>query len=184
MAKVLIMGASASMILWEENFCQRLADGGRFVIRFDNRDTGRTTCCPPGAPNYSLQDMAADAVAVLDHYGIEKANVSREMAKLSEKYPRYFATSGESKQGYSTTVLKGRRDAALSNCRRPGSTGKDHGHGTGVGQPTGHVAADSPCSDDADLYCHRFMILSSRHSSSGADRRRRSRHPRTGGGQR
>lgn len=75
-AILLIMGASASMILWEDNFCQRLADGGRFVIRFDNRDTGRTTSCPFGQPNYSLQDMADDAVAVLDHYGIDKAHVA------------------------------------------------------------------------------------------------------------
>ena len=74
-AILLIMGAGASMIIWEENFCQRLADGGRFVIRFDNRDTGRTTCCPVGEPNYSMQDMADDAVAVLDHYGIDKAHI-------------------------------------------------------------------------------------------------------------
>lgn len=74
-AILLIMGASASMLLWEEAFCQRLADAGRFVIRFDNRDTGRTTCCPLGEPNYSMQDMADDAVAVLDHYGIDKAHI-------------------------------------------------------------------------------------------------------------
>jgi len=75
-AVLLIMGASASMILWEENFCQQLADGGRFVIRFDNRDTGRTTCTPLGEPNYSMQDMADDAIAVLDHYGIAKAHIA------------------------------------------------------------------------------------------------------------
>jgi pimeloyl-ACP methyl ester carboxylesterase len=74
-AILLIMGASASMLLWEENFCQQLADGGRFVVRFDNRDVGRTTCCPMGQPNYSLQDMADDAVAVLDHYGIDRAHI-------------------------------------------------------------------------------------------------------------
>ena len=74
-AVLLIMGASASMLLWEENFCQRLADRGRFVIRFDNRDTGRTTCRPLGKPDYSMQDMADDAIAVLDHYGIGKAHI-------------------------------------------------------------------------------------------------------------
>lgn len=74
-AVLLIMGASASMILWEENFCQQLADNGRFVIRFDNRDVGRTTCCPAGEPNYSMQDMADDAVAVLDHYDVDKAHI-------------------------------------------------------------------------------------------------------------
>ena len=72
---LLIMGAGASMLLWEVDFCQRLADGGRFVIRYDNRDTGKTTSCPPGEPNYTIDDMAADAVAVLDAYGIEQAHI-------------------------------------------------------------------------------------------------------------
>ena len=72
---LLIMGASASMILWEDAFCHRLAEGGRFVIRFDNRDVGRTTVCPPGQPNYSMQDMADDAVSVLDFYGVEQAHI-------------------------------------------------------------------------------------------------------------
>lgn len=74
-AVLLVMGAGASMLLWDEQFCERLADGGRFVIRYDNRDTGRTTCCPPGEPNYTLDDMAADGVAVLDAYGVEQAHI-------------------------------------------------------------------------------------------------------------
>jgi pimeloyl-ACP methyl ester carboxylesterase len=39
-ALLLIMGSGASMDWWEEEFCERLADGGRFVIRYDHRDTG------------------------------------------------------------------------------------------------------------------------------------------------
>lgn len=74
-AVLLVMGAGASMLLWDEQFCERLADGGRFVIRYDNRDTGRTTCCPPGDPNYTLDDMAADGAAVLDAYGVERAHI-------------------------------------------------------------------------------------------------------------
>ena len=74
-AVLLVMGAGSSMLLWEEEFCQRLAAGGRFVIRYDNRDTGRTTCCPPGEPNYTLTEMAADGVAVLDAYGVERAHI-------------------------------------------------------------------------------------------------------------
>lgn len=74
-AVLLIMGAGASMLLWEESFCHRLVEGGHFVVRFDNRDVGRTTCCPLGAPDYSMQDMANDAVAVLDHYGIDQAHI-------------------------------------------------------------------------------------------------------------
>ena len=74
-AVLLVMGGGASMLLWDEQFCEQLADGGRFVIRYDNRDTGRTTCCPPGEPNYTLDDMAADGVAVLDAYGVEQAHI-------------------------------------------------------------------------------------------------------------
>ncbi len=73
---LLVMGAGASMLRWEEDLCGALADGGRFVIRYDNRDTGRTTSCPPGAPNYTLADMAADGIAVLDAYGVEQAHIA------------------------------------------------------------------------------------------------------------
>jgi pimeloyl-ACP methyl ester carboxylesterase len=72
---LLIMGAGCSMIHWDEEWCHRLADGGRFVIRYDNRDTGRTTSLPPGVCNYTFQDMAGDAVAVLDHFGVDKAHI-------------------------------------------------------------------------------------------------------------
>lgn len=74
-AVLLVMGAGSSMLLWEDELCHRLADGGRFVLRFDNRDTGKTTSVPLGAPNYTVQDMAADGVAVLDAYGVEKAHI-------------------------------------------------------------------------------------------------------------
>ena len=74
-ALLLIMGAGCSMIHWDEVWCHRLADGRRFVIRYDNRDTGRTTSLPAGECNYSFQDMADDAVAVLDHYDIDKAHI-------------------------------------------------------------------------------------------------------------
>ena len=74
-AILLVMGAGASMLVWDEQLCERLADGGRFVIRYDNRDTGKTTSCPPGEPNYTIADMAADGVAVLDAYNIDKAHI-------------------------------------------------------------------------------------------------------------
>lgn len=74
-AILLIMGAQSSMIWWEEEFCQRLADTGRFVIRYDNRDVGRSTTYEPGQPGYSFEDMADDAVRVLDAYKIEQAHI-------------------------------------------------------------------------------------------------------------
>jgi pimeloyl-ACP methyl ester carboxylesterase len=72
---LLIMGAMASMLWWPEEFCRRIAASGRYVIRYDNRDTGVSTKFPPGKPPYSMDDMAKDAIAVLDGYGIEKAHV-------------------------------------------------------------------------------------------------------------
>lgn len=80
-AVLLIHGASASMLWWEEELCELLAAGGRFVIRFDNRDTGRSTFSPPGKPDYAQSDLAADAVAVLDAFGVDRAHiVGRSMA--------------------------------------------------------------------------------------------------------
>ncbi|MFY8157869.1 MAG: alpha/beta fold hydrolase [Ilumatobacteraceae bacterium] len=92
-ALLLIMGFTAQMVAWEEEFCQQLASRGHFVIRFDNRDCGLSTKLhgvpsnsdavimaammetemPPVA--YTLSDMAADAMKVLDHLNIERAHI-------------------------------------------------------------------------------------------------------------
>lgn len=80
-AILLIHGACASMLWWEEELCQRIAATDRYVIRFDNRDTGRSVSYPPGQPGYSLTDMANDAIGILDVLGIERAHiVGRSMA--------------------------------------------------------------------------------------------------------
>lgn len=75
-AVLLIMGATASMLWWPDPFCAALSDEGVFVIRYDNRDTGQSTTGPAGAPGYSMDDMAGDALAVLDGYAIEAAHVA------------------------------------------------------------------------------------------------------------
>jgi pimeloyl-ACP methyl ester carboxylesterase len=74
-AVLLIHGASASMLWWSERLCARLAAHGRYVIRYDQRDTGRSTSYPPGEPGYSMRDLAADAVGLLDALGIDRAHV-------------------------------------------------------------------------------------------------------------
>lgn len=74
-AILLIMGAMASMLWWPEALCKKLAGEGHFVIRYDNRDTGLSTKYTPGEPPYTFDDMADDAVRVLDSCGIGKAHV-------------------------------------------------------------------------------------------------------------
>jgi pimeloyl-ACP methyl ester carboxylesterase len=72
---LLIMGIGASMLWWEEGFCQLLADGGRFVIRYDHRDTGRSVTYALGRPGYSGADLVGDATGVLDAYQISAAHL-------------------------------------------------------------------------------------------------------------
>jgi pimeloyl-ACP methyl ester carboxylesterase len=74
-AILLIQGACASMLWWEAELCQRIAAHRRFVIRYDSRDTGRSTSYPPGRPAYSLAGLAADALGLLDVLGVEQAHV-------------------------------------------------------------------------------------------------------------
>lgn len=88
-ALLLVMGGGSQMIFWEVEFCALLAKRGHFVIRFDNRDVGLSTKFEaagipdlmaamkgePVIPAYSLEDMADDAVGLLDALGIEKAHI-------------------------------------------------------------------------------------------------------------
>jgi pimeloyl-ACP methyl ester carboxylesterase len=72
---LLVMGIGASMLWAEEGFCRMLAGGGRFVIRYDHRDTGRSVTCEPGRADYSGADLVADGAGVLDAYGLAAAHV-------------------------------------------------------------------------------------------------------------
>jgi pimeloyl-ACP methyl ester carboxylesterase len=62
---LLIAGAAMSMDWWPDELCERLAAGGRRVVRYDLRDTGRSTASPAGKPTYTGQDLADDAVALI-----------------------------------------------------------------------------------------------------------------------
>jgi pimeloyl-ACP methyl ester carboxylesterase len=92
-ALLLIMGFTAQLISWDDGLCARLAAGGHYVIRYDNRDCGLSTCLDgtevnlmavinaavsgeplPPVP-YTLSDMAGDAVGLLDHLRIPRAHV-------------------------------------------------------------------------------------------------------------
>lgn len=72
---LLIMGAMSSAAWWPEDFCRQLSGRGRFVIRYDHRDTGRSTCYAPGSADYSVEDLADDAVRVLGGHGLDSAHL-------------------------------------------------------------------------------------------------------------
>jgi pimeloyl-ACP methyl ester carboxylesterase len=74
-AILLMAGLGSSMLWWEEGLCRMLAHGGRFVIRYDHRDTGRSTTYEPGHPGYTGGDLVADAAGVLNAYGIPAAHI-------------------------------------------------------------------------------------------------------------
>lgn len=75
-AILLIMGTSAQGIGWPDELVRDLVDGGRQVIRFDHRDTGQSDCVDFARHPYTLTDMAADALAVLDGHGVAAAHVA------------------------------------------------------------------------------------------------------------
>lgn len=86
---LLVMGLATQMIAWDEGLCSLLVDRGFRVIRFDNRDIGRTTkISAAGMPSrfdmlsgrrstapYLLRDMALDMTGLMDHLGVEAAHV-------------------------------------------------------------------------------------------------------------
>ncbi len=74
-AILLINGLGSQMTRWPEAFCAKLVAKGFRAIRFDNRDTGKSTWFQEG-DRYALSDMAADAVAVLDAAGVNQAHVA------------------------------------------------------------------------------------------------------------
>jgi pimeloyl-ACP methyl ester carboxylesterase len=86
---LLVMGLATQMLGWREDFCEQLAARGFHVVRYDNRDVGRSTRFskhrPPtvaqivrrdaSAAAYTLDDMADDGVGLLDCLGVDRAHV-------------------------------------------------------------------------------------------------------------
>lgn len=73
-AILLMMGNSAQGIMWTDDFCKQLASQNRFIIRYDYRDTGLSSCINYDNHPYSLYDLMSDAIGLLDVLEIQKAH--------------------------------------------------------------------------------------------------------------
>ena len=72
---LLISGAGSSMDYWYDGLCAELAAGSRYVIRYDHRDTGRSSTSPRGKPSYTGHDLTEDPIGILDALGIAQAHL-------------------------------------------------------------------------------------------------------------
>ena len=85
---LLIMGANANALLWREEFINPIVESGFHVVRYDNRDVGKSTWVTTeptfnidagsvvaSEVSYTLEDMASDAVGLMDHLNIQKAHI-------------------------------------------------------------------------------------------------------------
>ncbi|MFD8236192.1 alpha/beta fold hydrolase [Streptomyces sp. NPDC059696] len=75
-APLVLLAGSTTMLSWPDALCERLAAGGRRVVRYDLRDSGASTTTDPEAPAYTLRDLAADAAALADALGDGPAHLA------------------------------------------------------------------------------------------------------------
>jgi pimeloyl-ACP methyl ester carboxylesterase len=75
-APLVLLAGGTTMLSWPEALCERLAAGGRRVVRYDLRDSGESTTEDPKAPAYTLRDLAADAAALADALGDGPAHLA------------------------------------------------------------------------------------------------------------
>lgn len=129
-AVLLVMGLGAQLLLWRMGFCQKLIDQGLRVIRFDNRDVGLSSKLPhahsgaPLAPRmarslaglpspaaYTLEDMADDAAALLDHLAIGSAHVVG--ASMGGMIAQVFAARHQARTTSLGVIFSSNNQAAL-----------------------------------------------------------------------
>ncbi|MFD9795555.1 alpha/beta fold hydrolase [Streptomyces sp. NPDC059070] len=75
-APLVVLAGGTTMLSWPDALCERLAAGGRRVVRYDLRDSGESTAVDPLAPAYTLRDLAADAAALVDVLGGAPAHLA------------------------------------------------------------------------------------------------------------
>jgi pimeloyl-ACP methyl ester carboxylesterase len=75
-APLVLLAGGTTTLSWPDALCERLAAGGRRVVRYDLRDSGESTTEDPKAPAYTLRDLAADAAALADALGDGPAHLA------------------------------------------------------------------------------------------------------------
>lgn len=75
-APLVLLAGGTTMLSWPDALCERLAAGGRRVVRYDLRDSGESTTADPQAPAYTLRDLAADAAALVGALGGGRAHLA------------------------------------------------------------------------------------------------------------
>ncbi|MFF7456446.1 alpha/beta fold hydrolase [Kitasatospora sp. NPDC008115] len=96
-APLVLLAGGTTMLSWPDALCERLAAGGRRVVRYDLRDSGESTTADPEAPGYTLRDLAADAAALAAALGGGPAHlagigVSGMVAQVAAlDHPRAFS---------------------------------------------------------------------------------------------
>ena len=75
-APLVLLAGGTTMLSWPDGLCERLAAGGRRVVRYDLRDSGESTTRDPEAPAYTLRDLAADAAALAGALGGAPAHLA------------------------------------------------------------------------------------------------------------
>ncbi|MEU0566706.1 alpha/beta fold hydrolase [Nonomuraea sp. NPDC005983] len=104
-AVLLVMGTSTPGLGWPDDLVETLVSGGCTVIRFDHRDTGRSDCVDFTAHPYALADLASDAIAVLDAYGITTAHVAG--ASLGGAVAQWLAVHRPERVATLTLIMTG-----------------------------------------------------------------------------
>lgn len=163
---LLVMGLGAQMIHWDEEFCEQLADRGHWVVRFDNRDAGLSTkfdhVPPPdmGAlvaalaagerPEvpYTLDDMADDAVGLLNHLEVDRAHVCG--ASMGGMIVQTMAIRHPQRLRSMTSIM-----STTGNPEVPPST------------PEAMAALTSPVPEDLEGYVQRTLAVARAIGSPG-----------------
>ncbi len=75
-APPVLLAGGTTMLSWPDSLCEAIARGGRRVVRYDLRDSGRSTTVDPDAPAYTLRDLASDAAALTRDLADEPAHLA------------------------------------------------------------------------------------------------------------